>query len=179
MLIFLDLFWALVTPSRYRTFLYITFGLLKFHIFGKKELRNSASNFNWSCATCFLNTIFFVLGLPPKAVPALVPDLECSLSVPTTEHPNPKQYDPHFVNHCFNKIIFFAFVIPRLLFKSEPTLSDQCNIWELSVLSRQLLNWKFCELKRNCCFRFKMSFRRPPRDVDRMTSLRVGNLPFR
>ena len=25
----------------------------------------------------------------------------------------------------------------------------------------------------------KMSFRRPPSDVDRMTSLRVGNLPFR
>jgi len=24
-----------------------------------------------------------------------------------------------------------------------------------------------------------MSFRRPPSDVDRMTSLRVGNLPFR
>ena len=28
-------------------------------------------------------------------------------------------------------------------------------------------------------FIIKMSFRRPPSDVDRMTSLRVGNLPFR
>jgi len=28
-------------------------------------------------------------------------------------------------------------------------------------------------------FVIKMSFRRPPSDVDRMTSLRVGNLPFR
>ena len=73
--------------------------------------------------------------------------------------------------------------------KNRPILSPE---WHVDF---ENTSHSFCQMSFSLCVRrwtqviilisderlltVKMSFRRPPSDVDRMTSLRVGNLPFR
>ena len=62
-----------------------------------------------------------------------------------------------------------------LLSSSYTTLPLICQLsHELGLFATWIANVLF-QIPSNCT---RMAFRRPPPDVDRMTSLRVGNLPY-